>query len=107
MTMKSSLFAVSMMAIGATFAGSAMASEYSESTSQRIAETNRSATEQHVAGVFVKEPAISDADTLNAMAQPGASTAKAEAPAMVNNVTVGNTASQEYPTLADQRWWKD
>ena len=105
MTMKSSLFAISMMAIGATFAGSAMASEYSESTSQRIAEANRAASEPHVAGVFAQEPAISDADTLNAMVQTPAESKSASND--VPDVSVRDNGVSNNPNRTFQGWWKD
>ena len=92
-----------MMAIGATFAGSAMASEYSESTSQRIAEANRAAAEPHVAGVFANEPAISDADTLNAMVQTSESRSASND---VPDVSVRQNG-QGNPDRTFQGWWKD
>ena len=90
MTMKSSLFAISMMAIGATFAGQAMAGQYSESTSERIAEANRAAAEPHVPGVFAEEAPIADADTLKDMVQYDAKSAKQTASAGTNKVNVDN-----------------
>jgi hypothetical protein len=90
MTMKSSLFAISMMAIGATFAGQAMAGQYSESASERIAEANRAAAEPHVPGVFAEQPPISAADTLNDMVQYDGKDTRQTASANANKVNVDN-----------------
>jgi hypothetical protein len=90
MTMKSSVFAISMMAIGTAFSGSAMASEYSESTSQRIAEANRAAAERPVPGVFAEQPPIPDSDVLKDMVQYDATSAKRTASNGSNKIGVDN-----------------
>ena len=107
MTMKSSLFAISMMAIGATFAGSAMASEYSESASQRIAEANRAAVEPQVPGVFAEQPPIPDANVLEAMVHtPDASTVKSASNDVLDITPRDRTVSNN-PDRTFQGWWKD
>ena len=67
MTMKISLFAASIMTVGMCLAGSATASQYSKSASERIAEANRASVASHTPGVFVQGAPVADAATLKDM----------------------------------------